>query len=245
MILLTTATASFLTHYSKGKAPQTILNMRHILGALQRRTQRVFIGQITPADIDSLCAHLHPSDVGRVAIFHRWVTNEYPGEAFVFHKSLKPTQRPLKILGTDYNAVVAEVDGLRLRLDAPHERLLFLCGFWYDIRLGAVRRLSYKDLYALPQRREFYDLIARVYRFSQTEPVFKTWMASCRRSASYYWAGISGGTSFSKVVLAGNVAKGRLGIRTPLEPRAYHLPVLSDETLARLPVPWADLRESH
>ncbi len=232
MTILSTVIAEYLTYFANGHSKRTTRNVSVILKSFQSKVP-THLTEITPADVDAFCSPLDRSDVYRFVGFHHWLGIKYPEEVFVL---LPPHMRIKKLtLEKDWEKLLESVNALRKRLVAPHERLVFLCGFWYSIPLDRVRRMTFQQLYALPQRKEFYSLLVQLGLLSKGEPALGPWLGTCQRSAHYSWIAWSD-MKFGEVIRAGNLTKRRLGIRTTVGDRG--LPVLSEETLRRLPVPW-------
>ncbi|KKK74251.1 hypothetical protein LCGC14_2885630 [marine sediment metagenome] len=250
------AITAFQRTYAPDHAPKSGEMMRMHLARFQRECKKTLLQDLRHYDLNTFLGQWkgNPRRLRLTALrqFLRWAKRMYDmlDLPIPISESSAPYNPSHESVEREAEELMALARQAAERLVLPHQRAIFLCGFLYCMPLSRVHHAALEELSSLrPQRRDFYDLLAEVYRVVgwTPTPLFQTWLGFSLKTAQRRWLEWSG-VRFQDIVRAGYVAYRQRGYRPPLgfqKFKRYDDPlrtIVTDETIRLMPTFWEEGR---
>ena len=246
---LDAAIQTYLVEFEASRARDTFTYTHNILLKLLEATGDVAVSSVQNWHLNKLLAEAPPGRHQRilqvVRTFLRWAHERWPGHPiYIPAVGIKPLKPPKNFM-MDAVHLIRQVRALATRMALPPQRLAFLCGWLWGLRLEDVVQLTPTTIMDQPMTPEIYMIVSHTDRLRSPGAVlmFEPWFGSCRRRAYRVWREWSGGFRYMNVIKAGALAQLHAGIameRAKQWPNLLWegLPPLDSQNIGRLSLPW-------
>jgi hypothetical protein len=247
------AIVQYLANYNRTHAPRTVALVRASLNKFARQSNVPRMDEMSPYYVNKFIDGAKGAwDISRLRGFLAWCRKSYG----IYNLYIPPIRTPRKGLRAHAPAswekvriCVANTRSAASRMELPHQKAVFLCGYLYGLPLEKLTQITFDELGRLPMRRDFYEFLSKIQQLSPTShtsrPAFREWLGTEPSKACKVWKKWSGGVPFQHLVNAGDSARVQLGIR-PVGGRRRRLellealPAATEALLEKMPALWKD-----